>query len=307
MKIFVFGAGVQGTVFAVRLAQIGHQVTLVARPSRADQLRSNGASIQNVLTSETVTASLPVVESLPPECSADLCLVTVRREQLECVLPILAQATGVGRFVFLVNHANGSEDLFRQLGKQRVVLAFPGIAGSLKDGVVQYIEISQQPTVVDSDAADVAALFRDAGLLINREKDMDAWLRRHAVFITAIAGALYENGCDSHRLARNSNDVRRFVCGVREGWHALDQMRVARAPVALRTIFCWVPIRFSVRYWSKLLDSASGDLFFARHARHAPSEMAALASDVRAFAGAAEAPVLNSLLNAIDRYPDESK
>jgi hypothetical protein len=228
--------------------------------------------------------------------------VTVRREQLQAVLPCLAQVTGIGRFVFLVNHANGSEDLFHLLGRHRVVLAFPGIAGSLEDGVVRYLQIPQQPTAVEFNAVDIITAFRDAGLPVNRIKDMDAWLRRHAVFITAIAGALYENDCDPSRLAQNPDTVRRFICAVREGWRALDRLRVPPAPLALRAIICWVPLRFSVRYWRGLLDSVQGDLYFARHARHAPVEMAALAADVRTFASAIDSPKLYELLTGIDFF-----
>jgi len=298
MKIFVLGAGVQGTVFAVRLTKAGHQVTLVASPGRMEDLRVSGARIQNELTSVAATLALPVVPSLPSDRSADLCLVTVRREQIELVLPCLAQATGIGRFVFLVNHANGSEDLFRVLGKRRVVVAFPGVAGSLENGIVRFIEIPQQPTAIESDAYDVAAILREAGLRVSRVNDMDAWLCRHAVFITAIAGALYETDCDPHRLAQDRAAVRRFVRGVQEGWRALDRRHTAPAPFALRAILCWVPLNISVGYWSKLLETR-GELYFARHA---PFEMAALASDVRVLAGEREAPVLHELLAAIDRY-----
>src|ERR1700678_62155 len=167
MKIFILGAGVQGTVFGVLLEQRGHQVTLVARPGRLEDLRVFGSRIRNEQTSVTATVLLPVVERLPSACSADLCLVTVRREQLASVLPDLAHATGIGRFVFLVNHANGSEECIRLLGRQRVVIAFPGIAGSLEDGIVRYVEIPQQPTVVESNAVDIAAIFRDAKLRVN--------------------------------------------------------------------------------------------------------------------------------------------
>ena len=86
-KIVVLGAGVQGTVFGVRLAQRGNEVTLIARPDRAQELRQFGATIQNADTSETCTISLPVMERLASDCSADSCLVTVRREQIAAVLP----------------------------------------------------------------------------------------------------------------------------------------------------------------------------------------------------------------------------
>ena len=63
---------------------------------------------------------------------------------------------------------------------------------------------------------------------------------------------------------------------------------------------CWVPLRFSAMYWCRLLDSPKGDLYFARHARHAPAEMAALAADVRGLLCQLEAPELRRLLTTID-------
>jgi len=242
------------------------------------------------------------LESLQPDCSADLCLVTVRREQIEDVLPDLARATAIRRIVFLVNHANGSEDIFAVLGRSRTVLAFPGVAGSMEGGVVRYVEIRQQSTAVESDAPDVVSLFRQGGFRVTEVKDMDAWLRRHAVFITAIAGALYENGGDAERLARNREAVRGLILAVREGWVALDARGAPPAPFVLRTILCWVPLRFSVSYWCKLLASPRGDVYFAGHARHAPQEMASLAADVRSFASKLQAPGLYKLLGAIDRW-----
>ena len=190
MKIVVLGAGVQGTVFAVRLAQAGHAVTLIARPERAAELHNSGAAIQDLKTLQSSTLALPILERLPLDLAADVCLVTVRREQIEAVLPALAAATQIPRIVFLVNHANGSEALVASLGRSLVVLAFPGIAGEREGGIVRYIDIPQQRTVVDRSAPDILALFREAGIAAQPVRDMDAWLQRHAVFITAIAGSL---------------------------------------------------------------------------------------------------------------------
>ena len=129
---------------------------------------------------------------------------------------------------------------------------------------------------------------------------MDAWLQRHAVFITAIAGALYESDCDARLLAQNAEAVGRFIVGVGEGWAAQDRKGVGPAPLALRAIMCWVPLRLSAIYWSRLLASPGGDLYFARHARHAPAEMASLAADVRASLRETEAPELQRLLASIE-------
>jgi 2-dehydropantoate 2-reductase len=302
LKIVIIGAGVQGTVFAVRLALAGHHVTLISRLARATELRHAGATIQNAETKQIYTKVLPVLESLPPDFLADICLVTVRREQIKSVLPGLAEAIAIPRVVFLGNHAYSSDNLLAILGLSRAVLAFPGIAGYSDGGMVRYVDIPQQHTVVDERAKDVASLFQGAGFRVDRVRDMDAWLKRHAVFITAVAGALYESDCDARLLGQNAEAVGRFIIGVGEGWAAQDRKGVGSAPLALRTIMCWVPLRLSTAYWSRLLASPHGDLYFARHVRHAPAEMASLADDVRSSLRENEAPELRILVASIESW-----
>jgi hypothetical protein len=131
--------------------------------------------------------------------------------------------------------------------------------------------------------------------------DIDAWLKRHVVFVTAICGALYGVDCGAERLAEDPGSVRDFILAVREGWGALDRRDIAPAPLALRAIMCWVPLALSVGYWQRLLRSARGELYFARHARHAPDEMKALARDVEAIVQDDAMPRLRALFGAIDR------
>jgi ketopantoate reductase len=301
LRIVILGAGVQGTVFGVRLATAGHDVTLISRSERAIELRQGGATIQDLKTMRICTKVLPVLERLPPDFAADICLVTVRREQIETVLPDLAEATAIPRVVFLMNHVKGSGNLLTFPELSRRVLAFPGIAGYRETSIIRYLDILQQHTVVEESARDVVSLFREAGFAVDAVQDMEAWLQRHAVFITAMAGALYENDCDALRLAQNLEGIRRFVVAVREGWKAQDRKGVRPAPFALRAIICWVPLRFSARYWSRLLAS-HGEIYFSRHTRYAPAEMASLANDVRDLLREGEAPRLRRLLASIDAW-----
>jgi hypothetical protein len=55
-------------------------------------------------------------------------------------------------------------------------------------------------------------------------------------------------------------------------------------------------------YWSRLLASSRGDLYFARHLRHAPAEMASLADDVRSFLLEPDAPELRTLIASINSW-----
>lgn len=242
---------------------------------------------------------LAVTEELHPQQTADLCLVTVRREQLDAVLPTLAAARGVARILIMVNHACGSAWLFDTLGRNRTVLGFPGAAGAIEDGIVRYMEVAEQATVVEAAAGDVAALFKHAGFRVKAVKDVDSWLRRHAVFVTAACGALYEALGDARRLASDRALVRAFVDAVREVWSALDRIGVEPAPIGLRAIFGWVPLPLAVRYWAQLFASPKGEYYFALHARHASHEMAALATEVLELVPAASMPHWRRLEAAI--------
>lgn len=300
MNILILGAGTQGTLYGVRLARAGHAVTLIARGQRAAELRSRGAAIRNEVSSQSDVVHLPVLETVDRDLQADYCLVTVRREQIDEVLPSLAAAQGIARIVFMVNHAHGSDALFAALGRSRVVLGFPGAAGGIENGVDRYVEVAEQPTVIEAGAPQVAAILRGAGFKVALVNDMDSWLRRHAVFVTAMCGALYKMECDAARLSADTGMVRAFILAVREGWALLDQRRIAPAPLALRAIFLWVPLPFAIRYWRSLLASPRGEYYFARHARHAPQEMSALAADLRAWGLGATTPNLQQLCTAID-------
>lgn len=299
MRITVLGSGVQGTLYGVRLASAGHAVTLIARGRRAEELRRCGAVIEHGLTGQRVRMTLPVVEELRPQARADLCLVTVRREQLASLLPALAAARGLERINVMVNHACGSQWLRNAWGRERTILGFPGAGGSIEDGIVHYMEVAEQPTVVEAQARDVISLFAQAGFRVSAVRDMDAWLRRHAVFVTAACGALYETRGDARRLASDKALLRVFVKAVREGWAACDELSIAPPPVALRAIFHWVPLPLAVRYWAHLLASPKGEYYFGRHARHAAPEMAALAADVRALVPLAPIPHWRRLEAAI--------
>jgi 2-dehydropantoate 2-reductase len=305
VNIIILGAGVQGTLYGVRLARAGHSVTLIARGTRAQELRDQGAAIRNAIDGKTDTMSLPVIEEIAPDSAADLCFVFVRREQMDAVIPDLSAAPGIRRIVFMVNHANGSAHLFAALGRERVVLGFPSAAGGFEAGVDVYVDVKEQPTSIDRAAPEIAVIFRQAGFRVDLVTNMDSWLKRHAVFVTAVGGALYRKNCDARLLAADQELVRTFVLAVREGWSALDRIGVAPPPLALRAIFCWVPLPFATAYWRRLLGSARGEYYFAVHTRHAIREMAALADDVRALIRNADAPHLWRLYDAI--YAETSR
>jgi hypothetical protein len=73
------------------------------------------------------------------------------------------------------------------------------------------------------------------------ERHMDLWLNAHAVFVTAVVGALYLSGTDTRTLAADRHAVARLVRGVREGFQALAAGGTGTPPMNLRAVFEWMP------------------------------------------------------------------
>jgi 2-dehydropantoate 2-reductase len=310
VRILIYGAGVQGSLYAARLFEHGHDVTLLARGQRLADLRTHGVILEEVTTGRRTTTAVPVVEHLAASDAYELAIVPVRREQVSAILPVLATAATIPATLFMHNHANGSDDLVSAIGAERVLLGFPGASGVRVGAVVKYILIRQQPTMlgewdgrVTPRVRAIASVLRGAGFRVGMSRDMDTWLKTHAVFVTAVCGALYLADGDNERLARTPLLLSLFASGVREGFGALQRLGLA-PPAHLRAIFGWLPNRLTLTYWSRLFASPRGEAYFAWHARTAGEEANALAGEVQALirASGEATPAFDRLCAAIDAY-----
>jgi len=90
VRILIYGAGVQGSIYGGMLAQSGHDVSFLTRGSRAAQLLAGGLVLCGALGDRDMRFPRPIVVGrLEPQDRYDMCLVTVRREQIEAIVPTL--------------------------------------------------------------------------------------------------------------------------------------------------------------------------------------------------------------------------
>jgi 2-dehydropantoate 2-reductase len=307
MRILIYGAGVQGSLYAAWLCEAGHAVTVLARGERLDALRAEGIILEEALTQKVTRVRVDVAVSLEPDAEFDLIVVAVRCDQIGSVLPPIGAARRVPVVMFLHNHAGGSLELLNAIGAERVVLGFPGAGGVRAGAVVRYVLIPQQPTTVGEPSGRCTArlrmlegVLRHAGFPTRCERHMDAWLNAHAVFVTAVAGAIYLAGGDTRALAADRDAVARLVRGVREGFSALVASKSGAPPANLRAIFQWAPEWVAVWYWRRYMAQPLAQYAFGGHVGAAPAEMDALAREVaRVVHGTTTTPTLDALWAAI--------
>ena len=156
---------------------------------------------------------------------------------MKSVLPVLAANHCIPTLIFMLNNPAGPDDLVRALGHDRGLLGFPGAGGTREGYVVRYAMIAQQPTTLGelggrrtARLRELAEAFRASGFPTTTSRDMDAWLKAHAFFVTAVSGAIYMAGGDCQRLSKDKATVTLMVKGVREGYSAVRALGLSVAP-----------------------------------------------------------------------------
>ena len=233
---------------------------------------------------------------------------------MAATIPDLAANQHIPTLVFFLNNPTGKGLLVEHLGSQRVVLGFPGVGGTREGTRVRYVLPRQQPTTlgeVDGQMTvrlrRLSAMFEQAGFSTAMSRNMDGWLKTHAVFISCVCAALALEGGDSVRLGQNRETVALMVSATREGFAALQSLGVRVTPFNLKVIFSWMSRWFAVRYWQRALQTDLGTLAIAPHAKAAPEEMSRVARQILVFLELSPRPVptLKRLLGAfIETAPE---
>ena len=211
--------------------------------------------------------------------------------------------------LFLVNNAAGPEALVQALGRERVLLGFPGAGGQRQNGVVTYRLVGKtQPTTfgeLDGRTTrrleQVAQVFRDASLPVALCANMDAWLKTHVALVSPIANALYLAGGDNYRLAHTRDGLVLMVRAIKEGLGVLNALNIPITPNGYR-LLAILPEPLIVAVLQKRMKSPQVELVLTRHANAARDEMTTLAVDfqVLALLSGKPTPAIDTLYSYTD-------
>jgi len=305
MKVLVYGAGPLGSLFAARLQQGGHDVSILARGQRLADLREHGIVLQDVQTKARSVTRVPVVEALAPDDAYDLVLVIMRKNHALQILPVLAANRHTPNVLFLMNNAAGPGELTETLGRERVLIGFPGAAGYREGHVVHCLAgTAEEPWPVYLGEADGRTTARTTmvaqiieagpGFEAQIRPDMDAWLKYHvALLMPSLAPALRAADLDHRRLARTRDLLVLAIRAVREGFQVLETLGYPVSPPRFRALR-WIPEPVLVLLFrTLLLHQVRDEIIEAallRHARSARDEIEHLSDEFLALAAKTSVP-----------------
>jgi 2-dehydropantoate 2-reductase len=240
MKVLVYGAGVTGSLLAVRLHEAGHDVSLLARGERLTALQAHGVLLAEDDSPAVRHVPVPVVERGAGRY--DLIAVLVRAHQVDAVLESIAGLDG--DVLFMLNWAAGSRPLGAAIGRERVLLGFPTEAGTMDGEVVRYRAPSLMTRLVTLPIGEpdgrttrrverIVRTFRSAGINAKSEPKMDAWLKTHAAFAVPLGQAVLAAGGPG-ALARDPGAIRDMIRVMRQNLNSMPTRPTPRSFNALR-------------------------------------------------------------------------
>jgi ketopantoate reductase len=231
MKILVLGAGVIGTTYAWQLSNAGHDVSLLVRKSKREQVEREGIHIryrdERLKKSEQmeVTYHPVVVDQFNAQYAYDLIIVSVRAHQLDEVLPVLAADSGGADILFFGNNWWGEERIRKFLSPEKYLFGFSRLVGGWRtengidciffDNPELVTMLGERDGQVTLRLQNLRDLFEKANLRPVTSPDILGWLSIHYVEFLGVVGGIRKAG-SYDAFVDNSGLIKDSILATRE-------------------------------------------------------------------------------------------
>lgn len=277
MRVLIYGAGVIGSIYAVQLSQIGCQISVYARGRRLVELKENGLRYRK--NKQIQCTDVTVLEHLQPNDCFDYIFLTVRAEQLNRALEELRENISP-TIVTMVNSLDDYAQWEDICGKGRILPAFPGAGGSIRNGILEAALTPGwiQPTTfaeINGIRSERCRILKEmltrAGVPCQIVPDMHAWQVCHLAMVVPLADAYYMAD-DSRLVHKNRAVMRRTAQTLHDNFAKLKERGDAISPVKLN-LFHLCPVWMMSVILPFVYNSSFGDMFMYQHAIKAEEEM----------------------------------
>lgn len=306
MKFMVFGEGVLGCNLANNLFRAGKDITLLARGTWVEEIRSNGLRIKNSLSHRTAVSRIPVAEELSPEDAYDVIFVAVRYTQIETILETL-RASRAKTIIFVGNNVRASETA-ALLPEKNVLFAFTSAAGHRESNYVDSVDLRKITVGPLRDAPSQERLIQEifAGMKykVTYEPNMGDYLLCHAAFVLPAVFACYKTDGNLKKLKKDNAYLNRLIDANIEGYRAIRNAGHEILPEADKKFEGVAYRKTCFRFFKLMCATVLGKICASDHAMNAVDEMRALNRDMKAFfdAAGAQYPVWQAMEAECGRY-----
>ena len=242
MKIAIVGTGSIGSTFAFQLARNAHDVTVVARGKRLEQLQAE----QAIVTVSGERAAVTVSAALDPAINFDLVLVVVLASQVDAVLPALKTSTAK-TVMFMFNTLEPLNSLRDAVGKERFAFGFPAILASLTNGILKFVIYTREQTTIVTDTV-WAKVFSEAGILTVAHNDIESWLHTHVAFVVPMMAI--SSVAHTRQTGVSWSEAKTYALAIREGFALVQRLGDSITPSSLVILNRAPKLMVTAMFWA---------------------------------------------------------
>ena len=176
MNIVVLGAGAVGCYYGGRLAEAGHDVTLIGRPAHVAAIREHGLTIDSRISG--ITKSRPSgAKTFPPDLQPDLIFISVKAFDTETAARSLPPDLGSRTVVLSLQNGVGNHSAAQGLLPPGVAV-YPTVVyvavGIARPGVVSHQ--GRGEIVLPEELSHLAGMFEEAGVPASTTSNIEGML-----------------------------------------------------------------------------------------------------------------------------------
>jgi Ketopantoate reductase len=288
-RILIFGAGVIGSMYAIKLIEAGFDVSLFAHSNRFKSLRENG--LQYKEKGKVRSIQVNVIDTLENDDVYDFIFVTVRYDRSESALLALKDNQSKN-IVTMTSNSIGFSSWLDIVG-DRLLPAFPGFGGQIIDGIlharflpkiIAATAFGEMNGVVTERIENLAKLFKAAKLPYVIKKDMQAYLITHSVSDIAMLSFLHsENKIIDKKTASNRRTARKITVTLKAYLRAIQKAGVSIDPPMLKMVLKFPNLFLDLFFMTWLRTKMVRDMMLPDYANSANHEIVQLSNDLMKF------------------------
>ncbi|MEC0176922.1 2-dehydropantoate 2-reductase N-terminal domain-containing protein [Paenibacillus favisporus] len=288
-RILIFGAGVIGSMYAMKFIEAGFDVTLFAHSNRFKSLSENGLQYKEKGSVKSI--QVKVIDTLENDDIYDFIFVTVRYDRSESALLALKDNQSKN-IVTMTSNSIGFSSWLDIVG-DRLLPAFPGFGGQMKDGVLHARFL---PKIIAATAfgevngevteriEKLAKLFKTAKLPYVIKKDMQAYLITHSVSDIAMLSVLHsEDKITDKKTVRTRKTARQITVTLKAYLRAIQKAGVSIDPPMLKMVVKFPNLFLDLFFMTWLRTKMVRDMMLPDYANRANNEIVQLSHDLMKF------------------------
>lgn len=233
-RLLIFGAGVIGSIYALRFAQYGLDVTVLARGKRLDELKKNGLRYNDNGTIKQIP--IKTIDKLEDDDVYDYIFVPVRYDQVESALTVIKN--NQSKTIVTLTNTMGY-DHWLEIVDDRLLPGFPGAGGDIKEDVLyaQFGSEKHQGTIfgeinglVTERVKDLAKIFETVDLQYEIQKNILAFHISHTALAIVNKHFYTEDGMVDVETAKSESILCKIAADIKQNIQLVEHAGIPVIP-----------------------------------------------------------------------------